>query len=43
MLGSTLVRFKMGDAEVKFVITTLKFKVCPYRVKLFGVDVKPVR
>ena len=43
MVGSTLVRFKMGDAEIKFVVTTFKYRACPYRVSLFGIPVRPVR
>ena len=30
-LGSTLLHFEMGDADIKFTFTTVKFVHCPYR------------
>ncbi|GMI14583.1 hypothetical protein TrVE_jg10544 [Triparma verrucosa] len=41
-LGSTLLHFEMGDADIKFTFTTVKFVHCPYRVELFGIPMKPV-
>ncbi|GMH65050.1 hypothetical protein TrLO_g5195 [Triparma laevis f. longispina] len=41
-LGSTLVHLGIGDADIKFTFTAVKFIHCPYRVFLFGVSVKPV-
>mmetsp|Transcript_19625 Transcript_19625/g.41013 ORF Transcript_19625/g.41013 Transcript_19625/m.41013 type:complete len:901 (-) Transcript_19625:20-2722(-) len=41
-VGSTTLKFSVGDADVRFTFTSLEFEICPYRVGLFGIQLKPV-